>query len=153
MQSRWPLPHPATGRGLLKSVARLWDQWSAWGRPPPGCLLPPWPSETLTYGHCSPSLTSPQPLRLKWIMDKDLLYNTQLLLSYFSYVWLFETLWTVAHQNPLSMGFSRQEYWSGLPCPPPGDLPRPGIEPTSLMSPALAGRFFTTSTTWAAHNT
>ena len=45
------------------------------------------------------------------------------------------------------MGFSRQEYWSGLPCPPPGDLPDPGIEPASLMSPALAGRFFTTSVT------
>ena len=53
------------------------------------------------------------------------------------------TPWTVAHQAPLSMGFSRQEYWSGLPCPPPGDLPNPGIEPASLMSPALAGRFFT----------
>ena len=46
------------------------------------------------------------------------------------------TPWTVALQAPLSMGFSRQEYWSGLPCPPPGDLPHPGIEPKSLMSPA-----------------
>ena len=55
-----------------------------------------------------------------------------------------------AHQAPLSMEFSRQEYWSGLPCPPPGDLPDSGIEPMSLMSPALAGRFFTTSTTWEA---
>ena len=71
-------------------------------------------------------------------------------LSRFSRVRLFATLWTVAHQAPLSMGFSRQEYWSGLPCPPPGDLPNPGIEPSSLMSPALAGRFFTTSTTWKA---
>ena len=44
------------------------------------------------------------------------------------------TLWTVAHQAPLSMGFSRQKYWSGLPCSPPGDLPDPGIEPASLMS-------------------
>ena len=50
----------------------------------------------------------------------------------------------------LSMGFSRQEYWSGLPCPSPGDLPYPRIEPKSLRSPALAGRFFTTSTTWEA---
>ena len=55
-----------------------------------------------------------------------------------------------ALQAPLSMGFSRQEYWSGLPCPPPGGLPHPGIEPVSLMSPELAGRFFTTSTTWEA---
>ena len=47
--------------------------------------------------------------------------------------------------SPLSMGFSRQEYWSGLPCPPPGDLPHPGIKPASLTSPALAGGFSTTS--------
>ena len=53
-------------------------------------------------------------------------------------------------QAPLSMGFSRQEYWSGLPCPSPGDLSDPGIEPTSLKSLALVGRFFTTSTTWEA---
>ena len=54
--------------------------------------------------------------------------------------------WTVA-LAPLSMGFSRQEYWSGLPCPPPGNLPDPGIERPSLMSPALAGGFFTSSAT------
>ena len=60
------------------------------------------------------------------------------MLSHFSHVRLFLTLWTVAHQAPLSMGFSRQEYWSGLPCPPPGDLPDPGIELMCLMSPALA---------------
>ena len=72
------------------------------------------------------------------------------LLSHFSRVQLFATLWIVAHQAPLSMGFSRQEYYSGLICPPPGDLPDPGIQPMSLMSPALAGGFFTTSTTWEA---
>ena len=59
-------------------------------------------------------------------------------------VQLFATLWTVACQAPLSMGFSRQEYWSGLPCPPPGDLPDLGTEQTSLKSPALAGGFFIT---------
>ena len=64
-----------------------------------------------------------------------------------------ETLQTVVHQAPLSMGFSRQEYWSGLPCPPPGDLLNPGIEPMSLISPALPGRFFTTSTSWEANYT
>ena len=74
------------------------------------------------------------------------------MLSHFSHVLLFVTLWTVAHQAPLSMGSSRQEYWSGLPCPPPGDIPNLGIEPMSLMSPALAGRFFTTSATWEAQN-
>ena len=52
------------------------------------------------------------------------------------------TLWTVAHQASLSVGFSRQEYWTGLPCSPPGDLPNPGIELMSLMSPALAGVLF-----------
>ena len=54
------------------------------------------------------------------------------------------TLWTIAHQAPLSMGFSRKEYWSELPCSPPGDLPNPGVKPASLMSSALVGRFFTT---------
>ena len=68
--------------------------------------------------------------------------------SRFSPVGLFATPRTVAHQAPLSMGFSRQEDWSGLPSLPPGDLPDPGIEPTSLMSPALADGFFTTSTIW-----
>ena len=59
-------------------------------------------------------------------------------------------LWTIARQAPLSMGFSRQESWSGLPCPPPGALPDSGIGPTSLMSPALVGRFFINSITWEA---
>ena len=68
-------------------------------------------------------------------------------LSHLSRVRLFETLWTIAHEAPLSMRFSRKEYWSELPCPPPRDLPNPGIKPASLMSPALAGGFFTTSIT------
>ena len=66
------------------------------------------------------------------------------MLSHFNHVRFFVTPWTVACQAPLSMGFSRQEYWSGLPCPTPGDLPDPGIKPVSLASPALAGGFFTT---------
>ena len=65
------------------------------------------------------------------------------MLSHSSRARLCATLWTIAHQTPLFLGFSSQEYWSGLPCPPPGDLPDPGIKPTSLMSPALAGGFFT----------
>ena len=64
-----------------------------------------------------------------------------------SRVQLFATPWTVTHQAPPSMGFSRQEYWSGLPHPPPGDLPKPGIKPVSLTSPALAGSFFMTQVT------
>ena len=67
-----------------------------------------------------------------------------------SHVSCFATPWNVAHQASLSMGFSKQEYWSGLLCPPPGDLPHPVIKPVSLMSPAFSGMFFTTSTTWEA---
>ena len=64
--------------------------------------------------------------------------------SYFSCVQLFVTSWTVAHQAPLFTRFSRQEHWSRLPCPLPGNLSNSGIEPVSLMSPALASIFFTT---------
>ena len=67
-----------------------------------------------------------------------------------SRVRLFATPWTVARQVPLSMGFPRQEYWSGLPFPSPGNLPDPGIEPSSFMSPTLAGGFFTSNATWEA---
>ena len=70
------------------------------------------------------------------------------MLNRFSRVRLFATPWTVACQAPLSVEFSRQEYWSGLSCPSPGNLPDPGIEPVSLTSPALAGGFFTISATW-----
>ena len=61
-------------------------------------------------------------------------------LSHFSCVQLFVTLWTVTHQAPLSMGFSMQEYWSGLPCSPPRDLPDPAIKATLLIPPELSGR-------------
>ena len=69
-------------------------------------------------------------------------------ISGFSHVWLCRT---AAHQAPLSVEFSRQEYWSGLPCPLPGDLPG-GIKPVFLTSPALAVRFFTTNVSWEAQN-
>ena len=72
------------------------------------------------------------------------------MLSHSRCVRLFETPRTVAHQAPLPVGFSRQEYWSGLPCPPPGDLSNLGTELASLRSLASAGRFFTTSATWEA---
>ena len=72
------------------------------------------------------------------------------MLNRFSHVQLFPALWTVAHQAPLSVGFSRQEYWSGLPCPPPGELPDPGMEPSARQSPVLAGGFPTPSTPWEA---
>ena len=91
--------------------------------------------------------------------DSPLLWSTPWAMSCIDWaqsldrVRLFATPWTVAHQAPLFMGFSRQEYWSSLPFPSSGDLPNPGIEPTSLRSPALAGRFFTTRTTWEALDT
>ena len=72
------------------------------------------------------------------------------MLSHFSHVRLFGALWNVAHQASLSMGLSRQEYWTELPFPLSGDLPDPGIEPVSLMSSAFAGVFFTSSATWEA---
>ena len=70
--------------------------------------------------------------------------------SVVGHVQLFATPWNVAHQASLSMEFSRQKYWSRLPFPSPGNLPYPAIEPSFLMSPVLAGGFFTTSATWEA---
>ena len=90
---------------------------------------------------------------LKMLFHLEILLNSMAFsvctcrVSCFSHVQLFVMLWTRARQAPLSMGFSIGEYWSGLPCPPPGNLPNPGIEPISLMSPTLAGGFFITSAT------
>ena len=72
------------------------------------------------------------------------------MLSCFSHVRFYATPLTSAPQAPLSIGFFRQEHWSGLSFPPPGDLPDPRIKPASLTSPELAGGFFTTSATWEA---
>ena len=71
------------------------------------------------------------PEGLTWFFEVSFCYNCVCMLSCFSHVQLFPNPWTVAHQAPLSMGFSGQEYWSGLPCSPPGDLPHPGIKPWS----------------------
>ena len=65
-------------------------------------------------------------------------------------VQFFVTLWSVAHRAPLSVGFSRAEYWNGLLCLSPGNLPDPGVEPASLMPPALIGGFFITTAIWEA---
>ena len=89
-----------------------------------------------------------------WVLSQlilsDLLNNN--VLSCFNHAWFFETLWTVAYQAPLPMGFSRKEYWSVLPRPPPGDFPNPEPEPMCLISRELAGAFFTTSATKEALN-
>ena len=69
------------------------------------------------------------------------------MLNCFSRVQLFATLWVAAYEAPLFMGSSRQEYWSGLPCPSLKDLLNPGIKPMSLISPALGGMFFTNCVT------
>ena len=81
------------------------------------------------------------------------LYLSQFFVAvqWLSHVQLFATLWAIAPQAPLSMGFPRQEYWSGVPFPSPGDLPDPRIEPTSLASPALAGGCFTTEPSGKAY--
>ena len=103
----------------------------------------------------SPYALPDSSLSSKWTNENALTFfwkkNLEIrmcMLSCFSHVQLFATPWTVAHQAPLSMVFPRQEYWSGLPFPSPGDLPNPWIKPASLKSPALAGRFFTTRATW-----
>ena len=83
-------------------------------------------------------------------LDKSSMFWQVCMLSRFSCVRLFVILWIVAHQAPLSMQFPRQEYWSGLLCPPPGDLPDPGIKPKVLISPSLTGGFFISSATWEA---
>ena len=88
----------------------------------------------------SPGTHVPQDLEMCLRMFMVVLQQqkqTHLCACVLSHVQLFVTPWTVAHQSPLSMGFFRQEYWNGLPCPPPGDLPDPGIEPISPASPAV----------------
>ena len=72
------------------------------------------------------------------------------MLSYFGHVQLFVNLWIIACQAPLPMGFSRQEYWNGFPCPPPGNLSNPEIKPTSLTTPILAEGVLYTSASWEA---
>jgi len=105
-----------------------------------------WRHWMLTFFKCS--LLVPGTLGTNYHKLGGLHITRACMLSWFSHVQIFVTLKTVAHQAPLSMGFSRQEYWSGLPCPLPGNLPDPGIKPLSLTSPTLAGGFFTTGTTW-----
>ena len=89
-------------------------------------------------------------LLLKREKKKNIYIYIPCMLRHFSPVQLCVTLWTVACQVPLFVGFSRQEYWSGSPFPSLGELPNTGIKPMSLMCPALAGGFFTTKATWEA---
>ena len=134
----------------------IWTQWHIWGehhvnikkanckprreasarKKKKKILWMPW-SQSSSFQNCEKTS----------VVYGSLLYS---MLSCFGCFWLFATLWTVACHAPRSMGFSKNEYRTGLPCHPPGDLHDPGIKPTSLMSPALAKGFFTTSTTWEA---
>ena len=86
-----------------------------------------------------------QDVSIKFLADPLMVAHVSCVTKSLSRISLCATPWTVARQAPPSMGFSRQEYWSGAPFPSPGDLPDPGIKPVSLVSPALAGGFFTTS--------
>ena len=122
------------------------SKWCSWQ---PDAYLPRFPSSDGWFPQPCIYLKTHVAPRLGWqlmgekhtFLENELyLWHQACVLSHFSPVSFFVTPWTVAHQAPLSMGFSRQEYWSGLPFPSPGDLPDPGIKPTS---PALAGGFFT----------
>ena len=121
----------------LFTIAKTWEQ-------PRGPLTDEW-IKKLWYIHTmgyywaikrnewvsSSEVDEPRASYTEWSKskrEKQVLY----MLSHFSFVQLFATLWTVALQAPLSMRFSRQEFWSGLPCPPPGDLPHPGMKPRLL---------------------
>ena len=114
------------------------EYWSGMPFPPLGYLPDPGikPVSSTLAEKCFTVELPGKPLYM-WFADVQLL----------NHAWLLGTPWTVIHQAPLSMGFSRQEYWSGLLFPTPGDLPKLGIKPASLISPALAGRFFTSAPT------
>ena len=121
-QCLWSIPVPYGIRQLVRITGRN-------ASPSEQCLCPTLPSCTAPAGGQT---------RGAWVLSR------------FSCVQLFETPWTIACQAPLSMGLSRQEFWSGLSFPPPWYLPYPGIEHVSPMSAALTGEFFTTSATWGA---
>ena len=147
-------PHPQSQLRLL-SNSHTPSQYSPCPESPPDQVLnskghtcSPEPTQIIqpsqSYAYTSISSCENPNKGSACLLLSPLLSPTLLPSQSVSHIRFFGTLWTVVHQAPLSMGFSRQEYWSGSPCSPLGDLPDPGIEPTSLGAPALAGRFFTT---------
>ena len=141
LQMKWR-PGPRGGRAGLQphSLAQAQREWG------------------LRFPTCSLGRQPLLPGRLRGIACGSLcgVSNTMCMcwavLRCFSRVRLVATLWTIARQAPLSMQFSRQGYWSGLPCPPPRNLSDPGIKLVSLVSPALAGGFLTTWGAQCVHN-
>ena len=137
----------------------MWAPGQGCSRPRPR-TSPPLPGLSLPSGSPGPGppeprfLSTPKGLKILHVLNHSTVGVTGGVcvceLSHCRRVRLLVTPRTAAYQAPLSMGFSRQKQWSGLPCPFPGDLPDPGIKPTSLFSPALAGRFCTTRATWEA---
>ena len=111
--------------GGLSLLCDVWDPWVEDVKPKGSAIT------LLSGGWCC------------WLKQRITNRYQNYIVCILSHIWLFATPWTVARQAPLSMGFSRQKYWSGFPCPPPGDLPHPGIESMSLMSPSLTSMFFT----------
>ena len=137
----FPVPAWPTGTRLLLSLHKEWDTVKIVN------ACPPYREKAGNMAlHSMASAVDGCPVTLcplQAIMRTRVLTCVCVHACALSSVRLCETPWTVASQAPLSMGFSRQEYWSGWPFPPPGDLPDPGTEPTSPVSPSLAGGFFT----------
>ena len=154
------LQPPSSGNGLGLPLGKLPSLLEIQEVPVRLTLQSPWKSTSPTHTFHPSSHEGFRrcvcPNSAQWVSTTGLLWQllgTQcnVCACYcLSRVQLFATPWTVAQQAPLSMGFSRQEYWSGLWFPSPGDLPYSGFKLTSLISPALAVGFFTTSATWEA---
>ena len=140
------------GEHVLLPCTTQWPELVMWPYPTTGSWVSPLLAgarktrEPVHLWSVSKTIASMASFTSSWIPK----FRLQCVLSCFSCVWPFVTPWTASHQVPLSMGFSRQEYWSGLSFPAPGALPHQGTEPASLMSAALAGSLFTISTTWEA---
>ena len=153
-------PQKNVGLGFREKKEQAWCCWQAFVLPSqdnrgslrafPSELNSPESSILLHPGFVPPIIWYMKNMtEEKWIkIGKAVLSIVKGICCCFSHIWLFVMPWTIACQAPLSMRFSRQECWNELPFPPPGDLPNPGIKPWSLMSPALAGGFFTTIATW-----
>ena len=130
------------------------EYWSGYPFPSPGDLPNPGikPRSPALQADSLPAEPPGKPLQLIGRHSTEVKKYVCVVCAALLHSRLFAILWTGARQAPLSMGFSRQEYWSGWPHPSPGDLPDPGTDPLSLKSPALTSGFFTIGATWEAPN-